>query len=87
MPGSPNTMNRALTGAAGVSERPRCRPFLTRCLWRRRRSWLPDDRTTLTTAQTADIVYQTKAELMQPIPTKGSTFMPVSRRPVPRALP
>src|SRR5215472_8520046 len=42
--GSSNIMNSAPIRAAGASVRPRCRPSLTRCQWRRRNSWLLDDR-------------------------------------------
>src|SRR6516165_3897388 len=44
MPGSPNTTSNAPIKAAGASARPRCRPFLTRCHWRRRNSWRHDHR-------------------------------------------
>jgi hypothetical protein len=43
MPGSPSTMNDGPIRAAGASASPRCRPCLTRCPWRRRRSWLLDN--------------------------------------------
>ena len=36
-------MNGAHIRAAGASAKPQCRPFSTRCHWRRRNSWLLDN--------------------------------------------
>src|SRR5246500_764971 len=41
--GSSNTINCAPIRAAGALARPRCKPSLTRCQWRRRNSWLLND--------------------------------------------
>jgi hypothetical protein len=44
IPGSSTTTSGGHIRAAGASARPRCKPFLTHSLWRRRNSWQHDDR-------------------------------------------
>ena len=65
MPGSSNTISNGLIRAAGVSARPRCTPFLTRSLWRRRNSWRHNDRRQLQVNRTANTVCKIKYQLTQ----------------------